>query len=65
MPVDTNILIFTLDEKISGDLFVAKAKEKGILCSAFAKQNIRFVTHLDFTENMLNETEEILKSIAS
>lgn len=63
MPVETNILIFTLDDRITGDSFVRQCAEKGLLCTAFAKQNIRFVTHLDFTEEMLNETEKILQAI--
>jgi threonine aldolase len=63
MPVETNILIFTLEDRISGDSFVKQCAEKGLWCTAFAKQNIRFVTHLDFTDEMLNETEKILQSI--
>jgi len=60
MPVESNIVIFTLNSKISGEEFVKKAAAKNLLCVAFSKQNIRFVTHLDFTDNMLVETNLIL-----
>jgi len=61
IPVETNILIFrtTMNETE----FLAKLKEKGILATAFGPKTIRFVTHLDFTEDMLNRTVEILKQI--
>jgi threonine aldolase len=63
MPVETNILIFTLHDSISGDSFVKQCAAKGLMCTAFAKQNIRFVTHLDFTDAMLEEAKLILTSI--
>ena len=63
MVVETNIIIFTLNDDILGEDFVAKAKEKNLICAAFAKHNIRFVTHLDFTDEMLVETENILKNL--
>ena len=61
IPVETNILIFktSIDEKD----FLFKLKEKGILATAFGPKTIRFVTHLDFTEDMLSRTIDILKSI--
>ncbi len=63
IPVDTNILIFKITASMNENEFLVKIKEKGILATAFGRQVIRFVTHLDFTENMLDETGEILKSI--
>jgi threonine aldolase len=61
IPVETNILIFkvSMNEKD----FLLKLKEKGILATAFGPKTIRFVTHLDFTEDMLNRTEEMLRDI--
>jgi threonine aldolase len=63
MQVDTNILIFTLIDNILGDDFVKKANEKNLKCAAFARHNIRFVTHLDFNDDMLHQTEKILKNL--
>lgn len=63
LPVDTNIVIFNLNEKISGVAFEEKLKQHQIKIAAFGKQTIRFVTHLDFTDDMLNKVIEVLKTI--
>lgn len=46
-PVETNIVIFELEERISADQFVQWATEHGITCFAFGPQKVRFVTHRD------------------
>lgn len=63
MPSETNILIFNLKERISGKDFLAKLKSSDIHALAMGPQQIRFVTHLDFTDTMLSVTEERLKQI--
>jgi len=63
MPVDTNILIFDVNPKLSSADFEKKLAEHNIRSSAFGKQTVRFVTHLDFTDDMLNVLEKVLKSI--
>jgi len=63
LPVDTNIVIFNLSPSLKFDLFEAKLKEQGIKMSAFGKQTVRFVTHLDFTDDMLMKLESVLKRI--
>ncbi len=62
LPVDTNIIIFNLDKKIKAENFVKQLATKNIKASGFGKQAIRFVTHLDFTDEMLEKVEKILKS---
>ena len=47
MPVETNIVIFELDDHHHGDEFVSKLNHHGVKCNTFGKQMIRFVTHLD------------------
>lgn len=44
-PGQTNIVIFDLKEGITADQFIDVLKEKNILCAAFGKQTVRFVTH--------------------
>ena len=61
LPVYTNIIIFNLHKKIKPLEYVEILATKGIRCSAFGKQAIRFVTHLDFTDEMLENTSHILK----
>jgi len=63
LPVDSNIVIFDIDTKISVADFEKKLLENNIKIAAFGKQTIRFVTHMDFTDEMLERTEKVLKSI--
>jgi threonine aldolase len=63
LPVDTNIIIFNLNDKLSPEKFVKQLAEKGIKAVGFGKQAIRFVTHLDFTDEMLEETVKGLRAI--
>jgi threonine aldolase len=52
-PVDTNIVIFRVNDKILSSEYVQKLNEKGIKSSTFGKHLVRFVTHLDFTDEHL------------
>jgi len=63
LPIQTNIVIFKLDEKMPSETFLKKLSENNILAVQFGKQTIRFVTHLDFNDEMLREVENILKKI--
>lgn len=63
LPVDTNIIIFNLNEKMNPEDFVKKLADNNIKAVGFGKQAIRFVTHLDFTDEMLQKTEKVLKNI--
>ena len=61
-PVETNILIFRLNSKFKDSDFINKLREKNIKASIFDPQTIRFVTHLDFTDSMMEEVVRVLKS---
>ncbi len=64
LPVYTNIVIFNLDKnRISGEAFERQLADKNIKISAFGKQTIRLVTHLDFTDDMLRRTIEALSEV--
>ena len=62
-PVQTNILIFKLSDKMKDTDFIARLNEKSIKAIIFGPQTIRFVTHLDFNDSMMDEVIEALKSI--
>lgn len=62
MPVDTNIVIFTLRD-ISVEAFLEKLETHHIKAIPFGKHDIRMVTHLDFTDEMLARTGEVLEEI--
>ena len=51
-PVETNILIFYVDDKIGADHFIEKMGNKDILLTPMGEGKIRIVTHLDYTDAM-------------
>lgn len=62
LPVDTNIVIFTLNNQMPSEKFENILSENNIRSSAFGKQTVRFVTHLDFTDDMLDNLIRVLKT---
>ena len=54
--IETNIVIFYVDEKIGADNFIKKMKENNILLTPMGAGRIRIVTHLDYS----NEMHEVL-----
>lgn len=62
LPVTTNIIIFTVKEPLTSQEFVTKLAEKGVKGIGFGKKMVRFVTHLDFDDTMLEKTLKALKT---
>ncbi|MDJ1491676.1 GntG family PLP-dependent aldolase [Cytophagaceae bacterium DM2B3-1] len=60
LPVQTNIVIFTLPSSEITQKLLQYMKANEILASAFGKEQIRFVTHLDFNDDMLTKVSEVL-----
>jgi threonine aldolase len=50
--IETNIVIFYVDEKIGATNFIEKMKCKNILLTPMGEGRIRIVTHLDYTSEM-------------
>jgi len=61
MPVETNIVIFTLRPGVSGNEYLERLREKGVLCTSFGGSRIRMVTHLDVSDE---DTERACRIIA-
>ncbi|MEO5571256.1 MAG: GntG family PLP-dependent aldolase [Bacteroidia bacterium] len=61
-PVDTNIVVFKLSQKMATEVFLNKLLQKNIKAVSFGKQLVRMVTHLDFTDEMLDEVLKALRS---
>jgi threonine aldolase len=62
LPIETNIIIFeTLGSATAAEI-VEKLKQKNILCYAIAPDRVRFVIHLDITEEMVKKTVETIKA---
>lgn len=62
LPVFTNIIIFNLKKPATAAEFISKLKEGGVLAVPFGPHSVRFVTHLDFTDEMLDTTLKVLSS---
>lgn len=63
LPVETNILIFTLNDRFTAKEFIDTLRQFDILALSTGPQTIRFVTHLDFTEEMAGKVEEVLRKL--
>jgi threonine aldolase len=61
--IETNIVIFELDQSILAIDFVQLLMSKGIKTSPFGKHQVRLVTHLDFGDDELQECADILKNM--
>lgn len=64
MPVETNIVIF----EVTGSSYTAKnlcekLAKFDILCLAISATQVRMVTHLDFTKEMLKNLIEVIKAL--
>jgi threonine aldolase len=64
MPVDTNIVIFSVVDKVTPEQVLAKLSEQNIKAIKFGAQEIRLVTHLDFDDPMLEKTITIIKKLS-
>lgn len=58
----TNIVLFTVKEPLYAVPIVKQLEEKGLCGIDFDKKTIRFVTHLDFSDDMLDVAVSILKN---
>ncbi len=63
MPVETNILIFEVHEPFTPKEFCNKLHQHKILCLPISATQVRMVTHLDVTEEMINNLIRIIESM--
>ncbi len=62
-PVETNIVIFSLNEGISESDFIESLDKKGVKIIALGAGKVRIVTHLDYTDAMHKQFLKILKAL--
>jgi threonine aldolase len=62
-PVETNILIFSVQPQINEKSVIDKLKEKGISISSMGSGKLRIVTHLDYREVMHTYVLEALSKL--
>lgn len=64
MPVETNIIIFELDDSITAPALVAKLKEQDVLGYAISPVRVRLVVHLDITKQMIDQTIQVINNLS-
>lgn len=62
-PVDTNIIIFELDDAVNESQFLKTFAEKNILLSGMGGRKMRIVTHLDYTDAMHEYFLSVVKAL--
>jgi len=63
LPVETNIIIFELNDSITAPALVAKLKEYNILGYAISPNRVRLVLHLDITAEMTQRTIQVFNQL--
>jgi threonine aldolase len=58
--VQTNMVVFKLDDNIKDNIFVDECRERGLLLSAIGNNNIRIVFHFQINENMADNALDII-----
>jgi threonine aldolase len=60
LPVQTNLVIAEVE---NAQLYAGKLKEQGILAQPFSSAQIRFVTHLDVSNNDIQRVTEVIDTL--
>ena len=63
MPVETNIVIFEVEGNYCAKGMAADLKEQGVLAIAISANQLRFVTHLDITPEMVDQVIRIIENL--
>lgn len=63
-PVETNILVFKLKPGVSPQALLDHLESQGVLAVPFGGQYVRFVTHLDFTDEMMPQVVGACKNFS-
>lgn len=61
LPVETNIVIFTLHEHLSTEVFLQKLQQQQVRALSMGRQTIRFVFHLNVSDAQLDALLEALR----
>lgn len=63
LPVETNIVIFEVQGRLTPAQFSKRMREKDILINAISPRQMRIVTHLDITPEMVERTVTTINEI--
>jgi threonine aldolase len=62
LPVETNIVIFKLQDSVGTERFLAHLRERDVMALSIAKHTIRFVLHLDVSDAQFTELLRVLRA---
>ena len=63
MPVETNIIIFEVEEPYCARTIAGQLKDGGVLAIAISASQVRFVTHLDISPEMVGQVIKVIESL--
>jgi threonine aldolase len=63
IPIETNIIIFEVVNSYTPKELVERLKQDGILCLAISPAQVRMVTHLDVTKEMLKKLLAVIGAL--
>ena len=63
LPVETNIIIFSIKPSYSNEEIVQKLKKENVLVYAISATQIRIVLHLGITSDMVNHTIDVINRL--
>lgn len=61
-PTETNIVIFNLNKQIKEEVFLNQMSANGISMIGMGQGKLRMVTHLEFTDDMLNKVVDTFQT---
>jgi threonine aldolase len=62
-PVDTNIIIFSVNDGVDVKAFLNSLADIGVLALGFGGNSIRMVTHLEINDEMINFLSDKIKNM--
>ena len=63
LPVETNIVIVEIKAPCTAKAIAAALREKEILAIAISATQVRLVTHLDISDEMIKRTSKIIREM--
>ena len=63
LPVETNIIIFSVKNEMTPKLFIEKMKEHNIFMYPISPTQVRIVVHLDTPKTMIDKTIEVIETM--
>ncbi|MEI8052589.1 MAG: low-specificity L-threonine aldolase [Bacteroidota bacterium] len=63
LPIETNMIIFEVSGKFDAKSFSAYLKERNVFCIPISSSQVRMVTHLDITSEMVNHLTALITTI--